>query len=233
MKLAVMQPYIFPYIGYFQLINAVDKFVFYDDVNFIKRGWINRNQILINKNAHLFTIPLIKASQNKLILEIELGIDEKWIATFLATLEFNYKNAPNFDEIFNLIQTIFSKQNRTIADLTIESITTISKYLGLLTQFEKSSISYASSKGMEKADRLIDITKKSNSNTYINPNGGKDLYTKAYFNKQGINLFFIENSILPYSQYKNEFISGLSIIDVLMFNSKENIKHMLTKYTLT
>src|SRR5690606_3799363 len=100
MKIAIMQPYLFPYLGYFQLINAVETFVFYDDVNFIKRGWINRNQILVDNKAALFTVPLKKASQNKLINEIDMAIDEKWLSQFFKTIEQNYKNAPYFDDTF-------------------------------------------------------------------------------------------------------------------------------------
>ena len=100
MNVAIMQPYIFPYVGYFQLIKAVDVFVFYDDVHFIKKGWINRNQLLINDKAHLFSVPLNKPSQNKLINEIKLALDQKWLKHFYSTLEFNYKKAPFYKEIF-------------------------------------------------------------------------------------------------------------------------------------
>lgn len=232
MNLAIMQPYIFPYIGYFQLINAVDAFVFYDDVNYIKRGWINRNQLLINNQAKLFTIPVLKASQNKLIQEIELGIDEKWLSHFYTTLEQNYKKAPHYKETIVLIKKVFNKPHQYISDIAIESITQVSNYIGLKTVFKRSSTSFQSSKGLEKADRLIDITKKCNSIDYVNPCGGIELYDKKYFKQQGINLYFIENSIAPYAQFKNDFVGGLSIIDVLMFNSKEEIKKLLTEFTL-
>lgn len=233
MKLAIMQPYIFPYIGYFQLINAVDTFVFYDDVNYIKRGWINRNQLLINNQAKLFTIPVLKASQNKLIKEIELGIDEKWLNHFQTTLEQNYKKAPYYKETIGIIKKVFNKPHQSISDIAIESITQISNYICLKTVFKRSSTSFQSSKGLEKADRLIDITKKCNSITYINPSGGRELYNKRYFKQHGIDLHFIENSIQPYPQFNKEFIGGLSIIDVLMFNSKEEIKKKLNQYKLS
>src|SRR5690606_22549366 len=134
-KLAIMQPYIFPYIGYFQLIDAVDSFVFYDDVNFIKRGWINRNQILIDGEAVLFSIPLKKASQNKLINEIETFIDEKWVSQFYKTIEQNYKNAPFFNETFQILKKIFEMGHTQISALAIESVLQVSRYLQLNTQF--------------------------------------------------------------------------------------------------
>jgi len=167
MKIAIMQPYLFPYIGYFQLINAVDKFVFYDDVNFIKRGWINRNKILINGKAHLFSIPLKKASQNKSINEIELAVDQKWLSGFYATLKQNYKKAKYFDVIFSLIEIIFSSNHTIISDFTINSITTLCHYLGISTIFEKSSMKYAFTKELNKEDRLIEITKINNTTEYI------------------------------------------------------------------
>ncbi|MCO6499931.1 MAG: WbqC family protein [Vicingus serpentipes] len=232
MKVAIMQPYIFPYIGYFQLINAVDKFVFYDDVNFIKRGWINRNQILVNNQANLFSIPLIKASQNKLINEVQLAIDEKWLKQFLNTIEFNYKKAPQFEEVNELIKNVFQGNYNSIAELAIKSVQVIANYLQLSTVFEISSEKYIQTKGMEKADRLIEITKLCQADTYINPSGGKELYDKEYFETKNIDLFFIENKIVPYSQFDSNFVGGLSIIDVMMFNTKAQIRNMITKYEL-
>ena len=232
MKAAIMQPYMFPYIGYFQLIKSVDVFVFYDDVNFIKRGWINRNQILVNGNEFLFSIPLVKASQNKLINEVEVKLDEKWLLQFYSTLEQNYINAPYFKETVQLIKKVFSSEYITISDLAVESVKKVTDYLGFKTNFEKSSISYEKTKGRDKADRLIDICKLRNADTYINPAGGKELYSKEYFKKQDVDLFFIENKITPYQQFENKFVGGLSIIDVLMFNSIEQIQDMLNDYSL-
>jgi hypothetical protein len=232
MKIAIMQPYIFPYIGYFQLINTVDKFVFYDDVNFIKKGWINRNRVLANNESILFTIPVLKVSQNKLINEIELGWDEKWKKQFFRTLEQNYKKAPYFEQTIDLIKTIFNQPQQTISDLAISSTKVVSNYLELKTVFELSSEKYAATKGMEKATRLINICQFNNATTYINPIGGKELYQKDTFKKQGIDLFFIENNLLTYPQFNNEFVSGLSIIDVLMFNDKAEVLKMLKNYTL-
>jgi len=111
MKIAIMQPYFLPYIGYFQLINAVDKFVVYDDVNFINRGWINRNNILVNGSTTLIQIPLSKASQNKLINEVEIFKEGKWKVKFLRTIEQNYKIAPNFHRIFELLQSLLDKDH--------------------------------------------------------------------------------------------------------------------------
>ncbi len=234
MKIAIMQPYFFPYLGYFQLINAVDKLVFYDDVNFIKGGWINRNQILLNGSKNLFTVPLKSASSfqtiNETLIHPELHL--KWKKKFIKSLEQSYKKSPYFSSVFPLIQSIFETQYYIIADLTINSITSISNYLEIETVFERSSQQYAITKGMEKAARLISICQLNNSATYINLSGGKELYQKETFKKQGINLLFIENELTPYPQFNSDFIPGLSIIDVLMFNSKEEVKKMLNQYHL-
>lgn len=232
MKIAIMQPYLFPYIGYFQLINAVDKFVFLDDVNFIKKGWINRNQLLINDKAHLFSVPLNKPSQNKLINEIKLALDQKWLKHFYSTLEFNYKKAPFYKEIFPLIQSVFKENHTTISDLAIESVKKIANHLDISTHFELSSQMYPQTKGMKKANRLIEICSIKKAKNYINSYGGIDLYDKNYFNKHNINLFFIENVISSYNQYNNSFVGGLSMIDVLMFNHKQKVKQMLNEFKL-
>jgi len=232
MKIAIMQPYIFPYIGYFQLINAVDKFIFYDDVNYIKRGWINRNQILINGEAKLFTIPVIKASQNKLIKEIDVNLDTKWMKQFLSTLEFNYKKAPYFKETFELVERVLNYNVTAISDMAINSNIVIAEYLNLSTSFEVSSKLYSNTKGMAKADRLIEICKINNAIDYINPSGGNVLYDKEYFLKKGVSLYFIDNKIIPYQQFNNGFVGGLSMIDLLMFNNKNEIREMLNQYQL-
>src|SRR5690554_5438915 len=128
MRIAVMQPYLFPYIGYFQLIQAVDKFVFYDDVNFIKKGWINRNRILINNKDLSFSVPLNKVSQNKTINETFLNLDtfEEWKEKFIKTIGQNYKKAPYFDGVSEVINNILNTKCNTISDLAIESVNTIS-----------------------------------------------------------------------------------------------------------
>ncbi len=232
MKIAIMQPYLFPYLGYFQLINAVDTFVFYDDVNFIKRGWINRNQILVDNKLALFTVPLKKASQNKLINEIETAIDEKWLVQFFKTIEQNYKNAPYFNETFQILKKVFGKKHIKISSLAIDSALEISKYLQINTKFEVSSITYPNSIDLSKAERLIAICKENGSDWYINPSGGKELYQKDTFNNEGITLSFIENELVPYAQFENQFIKGLSMIDVLMFNTPEESKKLISQYRL-
>lgn len=233
MKVAIMQPYFFPYLGYFQLIESVDNFIFYDDVNFKKKGWVNRNNILVNNEKKLLTVPLQKVSQNKIINEVMLNINLKWIEKFYKTLMFNYKKAPYFTETFEIIKKVFTYPNGNICDLNIKGIKEISKYLGINTKFEKSSTKYENSKFLNKDKRIIKILTQCNSKVYINAVGGRYLYNKNHFAENGINLLFLKPLDFRYKQFSNRFVSNLSIIDVLMFNSKEEILNFLKKSTVS
>lgn len=231
MKIAVMQPYIFPYIGYFQMINAVDKFVFYDDVNFIKQGWINRNKILVSGHDHLFTVPLSKANSFTLIKDtlVNEKLYENWKTRFLQTLSQSYKNAPYFEVIYQLVSEIVNCTHASISGLAISSIKAVSQYMHLKTDFITSSQSYQN-KSLERQERLFDICRQENSRHYINASGGRELYKKEDFLKQGIKLDFIKSLPLEYKQFKNQFVPHLSVIDVLMFNNPAEIDFLLTQY---
>ncbi len=226
-----MQPYLFPYIGYFQLMHAADKFVLYDDVNYIKKGWINRNNILVNHQANLFSIPLKEASQNKLINELYLSDEQKWRAAFLKTIEQAYKKAPFFAEVYVLIQNIINAEVGKISALILKSFRVLNEYLCIDTELVETSAIYDVShlKGQE---RILGICKKENTQDYINPIGGQELYSKSMFEDNSIQLNFIKTNPIVYKQFGKEFIPWLSIIDVLMFNSKEEIKIMLNQYEL-
>jgi WbqC-like protein family len=226
-----MQPYIFPYIGYFQLINLVDKFVIYDDVNFINRGWINRNNILVNGSAFLFTFSLKNASQNRLIHEIDLVESENNKNKFLKTIELSYRKAIHFNEIFNLVQDLIKGETRNISHLAYLSLRLVADYLEIPTEFVDTSSIYKNS-NLKGQHRIIDICEKMNADHYINPIGGSDIYSKELFEKAGIKLNFLKTKAINYKQYDNAFVPNLSIIDVLMFNSKEQIKEMLNSFDL-
>lgn len=233
MKIAVMQPYIFAYIGYFQMIKAVDKFVFYDDVSFIKQGWVNRNRILVNGKDFLFSVPQEKISSYTQIKDslISKKNYEVWKNKFLQTLEQSYKKSPHYDLVITLIVSVLNKNFSTISELAIDSAISISKYLGLNTKFIISSEKYKNQE-MERAARLIDICKQEGADEYLNAIGGMELYSKEEFEEQGIKLNFIKSQPIEYKQLKNEFVPWLSIIDVLMFNSVEEINEMLDGYNL-
>jgi hypothetical protein len=231
MKLGIMQPYIFPYIGYFQLINAVDKFVMYDDVNFINKGWINRNRILNNGKDYLFTIPLKEASQNKLINEIEVNWDEAWKSKFLKTLEQCYKKAPFYQEVLPIIEQTISFDNEVISKVIENNLRLICHYLEIKTEIISSSDIYKNTH-LKAQERILDICIQEKATQYINPIGGLELYNKEFFEAKNIKMDFIKSRPIEYKQYKNDFVPWLSMIDVLMFNSKEQIKEFLDNYEL-
>lgn len=233
MKLAVMQPYFMPYIGYFQMIKAVDKFVFYDDVNYIKQGWINRNKLIVNNQEYLFTIPLEKATPFALINETKINknLYPSWKKKFLKTVTQSYHKAPFFEKIYPLIEKILASEEIMISQLAMNSIIEVSTYLGLDTEFIMSSVKYDNRK-LDRQDRLIDICKIENAEHYINAIGGQELYGREDFHAHGIQLQFIESEQTPYDQFCVSFIPGLSIIDLLMFNSTEDMVQRLENYSL-
>jgi hypothetical protein len=228
-KVAVMQPYIFPYIGYFQLIACADIFVIYDDVNFINKGWINRNNILLNGAAHRFTIPLEKASQNKLISEINVvaGWKNKW----LKTIETAYLKAPHFPVIFPELEKWLRTEVTAIAAINRITIEAVCTFLGIKTKIVPSSSVY-NNKELSGPKRILDICLKEKASMYINPIGGKELYETEPFDAKNIRLRFLRTTFTPYKQGKNEFVPGLSILDYLMFLSPAEIREKLTEFNL-
>jgi WbqC-like protein family len=231
MRLAIMQPYIFPYIGYYQLVKAVDKFVIYDDVNYINKGWINRNSILVNNQSHMFTIPLRDASQNRLIREIEILSDVSWKKKFLKTIDQAYKKAPYFDDFFELVSDIINTGITHINELAYLSISAIASYLGISTRFVASS-SFYNNAHLKGQNRILDICLIEKADHYINPIGGMEIYTNELFQQENIKLNFIKSEVLPYKQYNDEFVPSLSIIDILMFNSRDAVNKLLDEYVL-
>lgn len=228
MKIGIMQPYFLPYLGYWQLINAVDKYVIYDDVQFIKGGWINRNNILINGQKQLFNLLLSGASPNKLINEIAVEDNQ---TKLIRTIELNYKKAPMYQQVFPLFLHIMEHSDKNLAKFIGNSIVEISKYLSIETEFIYSS-TLDKDNNLRAQDKVLDICKLLNANKYINAIGGADLYSKDDFNKVGIELSFLETKIEPYKQFKNEFVPYLSLLDVMMFNDVESINIMFNKYNL-
>ena len=227
-----MQPYIFPYIGYFQLISAVDTFVIFDDVNYINRGWINRNHLLADGKKHLFTLKLSRSSQNTLIKDTYIlgGKDNR--EKILKMIAYSYSRAPFFNDIIGLLKKILLNDCPQLDEYLLFGLSEISRYLCIKTSFITSS-SLKKSSGLEKSDKIIEIVKIMKADTYINPIGGTMLYNKAYFRKRGVDLFFLESKEIVYPQFKNQFVPNLSIIDTLMFNSKNQTKRMLRYYSLT
>lgn len=228
MKLGIMQPYFLPYIGYWQLLNVVDKYVIYDDIAYIKQGWINRNRMLLNGKEFLFSISLADASSFKNINQIEI-IPKK--NKLLKTIEQAYKKAPFFTTVFPFIESIINHQERNLSQYVTHSIRTIAKYLRIQTQIVISS-EIDKDNSLKAQDKVINICQKLSATEYFNTMGGQELYSKAAFMEKGIALVFLKTNICMYKQYKNEFVPGLSILDVMMFNSLDKIEAMLKNYEL-
>jgi len=217
MKVAVMQPYFFPYFGYFQLINTVDYFVIFDDVNYIKRGWINKNRILQNGEISNITLPVQNASQNRKINQHNRIIDTKALGKLKKQIKFAYAKAPNFKEVYPLLEIIIEHPETNLSKYITNSLTTVSKYLGLKTQFIYASELSNNDDWNNAEKRIINITKQLGGTHYLNLPGGESLYNKATFNAQSLSLEFIKPVFEPYLQIKvAEFQQGLSIIDLLM-----------------
>ena len=231
MKVGIMQPYFLPYIGYWQLINAVDKYVVYDDVNFIKKGWINRNRILSNGNDLFINILINKMSQNKLINETFLVEDESWKNKLLKTIENSYKKAPYYNCVMPILKNIVLNKENNLALYLFNSLVLVNRYIGIDTKIILSSSIIKDNK-LKGTDKILEICEKLNATEYYNAIGGIELYSFDIFRKNGIILSFLKTNEITYQQFNNEFVSNLSIIDVMMFNSKDKIKEMLDDFTL-
>ncbi|MCF2628527.1 WbqC family protein [Fusobacterium mortiferum] len=231
MKIGIMQPYFIPYIGYWQLLNAVDKYVIYDDVNYINRGWINRNRILLNGEDKMITLSLKEASQNKLIKEIELVNNKKERMKILKTISQSYQKAPFYDVVYPLIEEILNFEEVNLGKFLENSIRKIAEYLEINTTILISS-EIEKDNMLKGKDKILNICKKLRATKYYNAIGGQELYSYEEFKKNGIELNFLKTSEISYIQYRNNFIPNLSILDVMMFNSKKEIKKYLEKYEL-
>jgi WbqC-like protein len=229
-----MQPYLFPYIGYFQLIHAVDRFVVYDDVAYIKQGWINRNRILINGEPSFFSVPIKHASSYALICDTFIDDDPqhaRWVEKLLKTFDNAYRRAPEFRRVFPIVERVFSVNTTRIADLALASVKAISSLLEIETTFVDSSRTYGNAT-LRGENRVLSICQAERANEYINVPGGRDLYSRERFEAAGIGLSFIQPRNVEYPQFGGPFVQGLSIIDVLMFNPLDQVRRDLDAYDL-
>ena len=228
MTLGIMQPYFMPYIGYWQLMAAVDTYVVYDDVNYIKGGWVSRNNILLNGQKHMFTITLNGASPNKLFNEITIKDDFK---KFSRLIESAYRKAPYYNEVCTLFERIYSYEDRSLGAFMMNSFQVVLDYLEIDTKLILSS-SIEKDNTLRAQDKVKHICHILGADTYYNAIGGQELYDKDDFKADSIDLQFVKTDLTPYKQLKNNFVGGLSIIDVLMWNGKEGTIDKLKDYTL-
>jgi len=228
MKVAIMQPYLFPYIGYFQLMNAVDEFIIYDNIQFTKKGWINRNRILVNGVDAYITLPLKKDSDYLNIKDRFLS--DEWPNERKKTLNRiteSYRKAPQFNFVYPIIESILMYEERNLFSFIFNSIKEINQYLDIKTPLIISS-SIPINHDLKAENKVIELCKARKATTYINPIGGVELYSKEDFKNEGLELQFLKANNITYPQFKNDFVPFLSIIDVMMFNPKEAVTEYIT-----
>jgi len=229
---AMMQPYLFPYLGYFQLIARSDVFVLGDDLQYTKGSWINRNRVLVNGQPKLVTFPLRKGGQ----LE---PINQRWLCDdfpreaqkLMKTLALAYSRAPYQAEVIALIRQILTHPERNLARFTEHSIRCICAYLQITTPIRNGSELGLPAR-MDKQERVISIAKKLGAELYINPIGGMALYCPSQFRSHGLSLRFLRMDDIRYRQFNQPFVPSLSIIDVLMFNSPKDTRALLQRFSL-
>ena len=229
---SMMQPYLFPYLGYFQLIALSDVFVLGDDLQYVKGSWMNRNRILVNGQPKLITFPLKKGHQTEQIRERWLCDDfDREAEALMKMLERSYAKAPERDSVLPLIRGILQCPDRNLALFTEHSLRCLCAYLDIHTPIYRGSSLGLPAK-MDMQERVIQITHRMDGELYLNPIGGMDLYCPARFRADGLLLRFLRMDDIAYPQLKHPFVPSLSIIDVLMFNSREALKDLLLRFSV-
>lgn len=235
MRIAIMQPYFFPYIGYFQLINAVDRFILGNGVQYIYQGWINRNRILKpTENEFIYIrIPVVKHNFDTLIKDMKAVEGEDWKSKIISQFS-HYKKAPYYKIVYDFLTECFVYSERDITRLNAHYLKAVCDYIGIKYKVEiQTEMNFDYSNVTSTGTRPIRLCEQMNATEYINPIGGIELYRKEEFLKSDIELKFIQSKITEYDQQRKSFVPGLSILDVMMFNSPNDIKMMLNNYELS
>ena len=231
MKLAIMQPYFLPYIGYFQLISAVDLFIVYDNIKYTKKGWINRNRILQNGKDMMFSLSLKSDSDFLDVRERELAADfnrDKLLNQFSGA----YRRAPYFKQTFPLVEQIVRYEDTNLFRFLHYSIVKTCEYFGIATEIRISS-EITIDHDLKSQDKVLAFCKSVGANTYVNAIGGMNLYSNETFREKGVDLKFIQSKSFEYMQFGDKFVPWLSIIDVMMFNPLDTIRTCIsTNYEL-
>ena len=233
MKIGIMQPYFCPYLGYWQLMNAVDRYVVYDDVNFIKGGRINRNAILVQGQAHNINLILSGASPNKHINEVAVDASPRAQQKLLKTIGEAYRKAPYYQQVFPLVEQVVTNGETDLGKYLYDSFRIIGGYLGIGTELILSS-RMEKDCSLRAHEKVISICKLLGGTEYYNSVSGVPLYEphRDLFEAAGLELSFPVMRQIEYPQFRNEFVPNLSIIDVMMFNSQERCQELLHEYDL-
>ena len=231
-----MQPYAFPYIGYFQLIGCVDKWVVFDDTQYISKGWINRNRILhpdLKKKWQYFTVPVKKHSREIRIKDVEINNDIDWKAEFIGKLTSYKKKAPYYLETVEFVDNCIGFDCSSLSEWVVNTIESTCDYLGLSFEYTVFSKMCVNTDNIEHAGQwALEIADFMDADEYVNPQGGYGIFKEEEFLEKNIELRFLKSNLTPYVQRRGEFIAGLSIIDVMMWNDKNEIQNMLKDYEI-
>lgn len=225
MKFAIMQPYFFPYLGYYSLIKKSDRFILFDDVQFIRHGWIERNRILKPVEGHQYiSVPLEKFSLSTKINEVKIRATENWREKLLRQLEHYKKRSPFYSQTIEVIKKAIDIETDSIVELNKNILIKTCRYIGMpLVVDVFSEMNLQIEPVTHPGEWALNIIKALQGAEYINPIGGVDIFKREQFDSAGIALNFLGNNLMPYSQRRDMFEPGLSIIDVMMFNSPEQI----------
>ncbi|HEY6489985.1 MAG: WbqC family protein [Terracidiphilus sp.] len=219
---AIMQPYFLPYIGYFQLIAAVNLFIVYDNIKYTKKGWINRNRFLCNGRDVMFSLPLKGDSDLLDIRDRRLAADFNG-GRLVNQLTAAYRKAPYFEHAFPIVEEILHQKEENLFQFLYHSIVLICKHIGITTEIRISS-DIPIDHSLKNQDKVLALCETVGSNVYVNAIGGLELYSKDDFLARNIKLKFIRSKPFQYRQFDDEFVPWLSIVDVLMFNARETIR---------
>jgi hypothetical protein len=232
-KLAIMQPYLFPHIGYYQLMHAVDRFVVADYVMFNNQGSINRNRLLINGSAVYFTVPVKRHPADALIRDVEIDdrTGARRRAALIKTIANFYRRAPSFDRVYPIVERVIDGPFAKIADMARASLQEVCEYLGMTVSIVPSSAAYGNAH-LKGQDRVIDTCRAECATDYVNASGGRSLYSREAFLAHGIRLHFISTGAIAYPQFDLPFVPSLSVIDLLMFNPQAEARDLLQRYRL-
>jgi hypothetical protein len=231
MRVAIMQPYFLPYIGYFQLIGSVDLFIIYDNIKYTKKGWINRNRFLRDGADFVFTVPLRKDC-DFLDVKDRAVADDFDRGKLASQLREAYRRAPHFDQAFSVIENSIMSPQANLFDYIYGSVVDVCRYLGIGTRIVASS-SVAIDPALKAEDRVLALCKVTGASGYVNAIGGQELYSREEFEAHGVELKFLKSHPITYTQFGRPFVPSLSIVDVMMFNSVPRIREFLeTGYEL-
>ena len=225
MRVAIMQPYFLPYVGYYQLIASVDQFIIYDNIKYTKKGWINRNRFLQNGNDAIFTIPLKNDKDLLNICEREISDNfdrEKLLRSFVGA----YHKAKYFEQTIHLLSEIVHYEDKNLFNYIHHSLEETCRHLGITTKITVSS-SIEIDHTLQAEEKVLALCTALGAKEYINAIGGVNLYSRDCFQNHGIKLRFIQSRMPAYAQFGGDFVSSLSIIDLMMFNSIETLSDSL------